>query len=78
MNIQKSTARPKKELIQLLAAGAGLIVEAQAKKTSDLIELASQAKTTGVTIIFMGMHNKSTSDLIRIASAGRAHVIFEV
>ena len=78
MNLLMTTERPQKDLAKLLAAGAGLVINAQSRKTSELIALATQATNNGVTIILRGMQSKSTVDLARVAAAGRGRVMFEL
>lgn len=70
-------SRTTDELIQIVAAGGGLILDAAPRPTNDLIQIASAASGNRVPLQFRGMDTRPTSDLIQIAAAARGCVMFE-
>lgn len=69
----KSTA----DIVRIVSHGGGVIVDSS-KATDDLVRIASQAATSGATVIIRGAGNKSMDDLVRIASHGKGKVIMEL
>ncbi len=70
--------RTTADLMTIVAAGGGIIIDAKTKTTSDLIEIVSAAVRSGTTVIFTGLGSKTTSDLMGIGSTGKNHVILDL
>lgn len=64
------------DLIRIAAAGGGLRIDASKKCITDIIRIASAAKTSSTVVIIEKTDNLLTSDMIRIANAGEGCVIF--
>jgi hypothetical protein len=68
--------RSTEELIRIVNAGGGLVLDAATRSTEDLIRIAHAGSTKGVRLVLVGLATKSTEDLIRIANAGNGCVQF--
>jgi len=68
---------PIDDLIQIASAGGGFRLDATQRYPDELMQIATAAKNGGATVIFSGMFQYYTNDLIRIATAGKGAVIFE-
>jgi hypothetical protein len=66
------------DLMGIVSAKGGIVIDASSKSTSDLMGIASAAASSGATVIFASVGSKSTSDLMGIASAGKGHVILDL
>ena len=62
------------ELLELLTAGAALIVPAGGRLQRDLLALASAAKAAGSHLTLTETAFLQQDDLVAIAMAGRGHV----
>jgi ABC-type branched-subunit amino acid transport system substrate-binding protein len=65
------------EIVKIVAAGGGLVVEAGRRTTDELIKIATAAKHSGATVVFRNMAVRKTDALMKIAAAGKGKVIFE-
>lgn len=64
------------DIIRLANAGAGMRIDCSNKLVSDLVRIAVAAKN-GHGLIFLENTNRLlVSDKIRIANAGKGHIIF--
>jgi hypothetical protein len=71
------STKTTEELIQLARAGGGFVLDVGRRNTDDLVRIASAAKKSGSTVIFRKTGARRNESLIKIAAAGKRHVIFE-
>ena len=69
--------KPIHDLVQIAAAGGGFRINARAKLTSDLVQIAAAASRNGAHIIFVGLKLRPQNELVQIAAAGKGCVFFE-
>ncbi len=65
-------------LVQILAAGGGVIVDGSQYPPDLLVRMAAAARGSGATLILRNADSKMPNDLVRIAAAGIGKVIFEL
>ena len=65
------------ELVRIAEAGAGFRLDGAARPMHDLVRIAGAASPWGVRLVFAGMDDRSTGDLVRIATAGEGTAEFE-
>ena len=65
-------------IVQIVAAGGGVILNAEEKVTDQLVQIASIAAESGATVILRNADTKVTEQLVQIATAGKGRVIFEL
>lgn len=65
------------QLVEIVAAGGGIRINAQGKMKSDLMQIVSASKRKNSKITFIGMSGRLTSELVEIAAAGNGNVVFE-
>ena len=65
------------ELVELAKAGGGFVLDVGRRNTDELVRIAAAARKSGSTIIFRNMAVRKNESLIKIAEAGKRHVIFE-
>jgi hypothetical protein len=65
------------DIMMIIGAGGGVIVDAAMKSTNDLMMIAGTARSNGVTITLRGLNMKSTNDLMMIGGAGKGFVRLE-
>jgi hypothetical protein len=65
------------ELVELAKAGCGFVLDVGRRNTDELVRIAAAAKKSGSTIIFRKTAVRKKEALLKIAAAGKAHVIFE-
>lgn len=65
------------ELIKIASTGGGFALEAGRRTTDELTKIATAAKRSGATVTFRNMAVRKTDDLVRIAAAGKGHVVFD-
>ena len=65
------------ELVELAKAGGGFVLEAGRRNTDELVRIAAAARKSGTTIILRKMAVRKNESLMKIAAAGKGHVIFE-
>lgn len=65
------------DLIGLAMAGAGFVLDAGRRSTDELIRIVAAARKSGSTIILRKVALRKTEALLKIAEAGKGHVIFE-
>ena len=70
--------RSTDDLVKIVKAGAGLIVDGGAKSTEELIQIASAAGESEVWVTIRNIGEKKTDELVQIAAAGDGTVIFKV
>ena len=64
------------ELVKIVAAGGGLVVEGGRRTTDELVKIAAAARHSGAYIVFKNTAMRKTDALIKIAAAGKGKVIF--
>ena len=69
--------RTTEELVRIVNAGGGLVLEVTRRPTDELAKIAAAAKRSGATVIFRHVATRKTDDLAKIAAAGKGVVIFE-
>jgi hypothetical protein len=70
--------RSTDELVKIVTAGAGLIVDGKAKSTDELIQIATAAGQSEVWVTIRNVGEKNSDELVKIAAAGDGVVIFEL
>lgn len=65
------------ELMKIALNGGNLIIDAQGKSTTALMEIVSMASASKVHVTIRNAGAKSTLDLKRIASLGPTYVTFD-
>ena len=65
-------------MIQILAAGGGLIIDASVRTPDQLVQMAAAAASGGSTLILRNADSKMPDQLVQIAAAGEGRVIFEL
>jgi hypothetical protein len=65
------------DLVRIARAGGGFRLNASARKTEDLILIASAAKNGECNVVLIGMNARISEDIVKIAEAGRGHISFE-
>jgi len=65
------------ELIELVRAGGGLVLDAGRRSTDELVRIVTAARKSGSTIILRKVALRKNEALMRISEAGKGHVIFE-
>jgi hypothetical protein len=66
------------QLINILAAGGGLILDAATRAPDQLIRMATAAGGSGATLVLRNADYRAADQLVTIAAAGRGRVIFEL
>lgn len=64
------------DLIGIVSAGGGIILDTEYKTTEELVSIASASKHKGAKIILKNLTYRTTLELVSIASAGNGNVIF--
>ena len=67
-----------KEILELLAAGAGFLISAEGKSKSDLLRIAAQAAASKRILVIEHVNHKPLSDLAEIAAEGAGVVVFDL
>jgi hypothetical protein len=70
--------RSIEELIKIARAGGGFRLDASHCTTDDVIKVAEVAGECGAELHITRICGKSTDELVKIASAGRGRVFFEI
>jgi hypothetical protein len=65
------------ELIEIARAGGGFVLEVGRRNTDELVRIAAAARKSGSTVVFRKMATRKQESLMKIAEAGKGHVIFE-
>lgn len=66
------------EIISIINAGGSIKIDCKSKLTSEIVCMAEAASKKGTTLICANAGGKLTSELIKIAEAGKGHVLFEL
>ena len=64
------------DVLRIALAGGGMDMHASNRTTAELIRIALAASTRGTRLIFRGLADRQTDDLVRIALAGKGTVLF--
>ncbi|HID29088.1 MAG TPA: hypothetical protein EYP19_03690 [Desulfobacterales bacterium] len=65
------------ELVELAKAGGGFVLEVGKRNTDELVRIAEAARKSRSTVIFRKIGVRKNASLMKIAAAGKGHVIFE-
>lgn len=67
-------------ILRIISAGGGLIIDLNNSNLSfnELLRLASSAGNSGANLIIKNSNSLDHSQLLRISSAGKGNVIFEL
>lgn len=65
------------DLIRIVSAGGGFHVDCNKYTAIDLVRVANAASIGGGFIYIENASNLNVLDMVRIASAGKGHVIFK-
>jgi hypothetical protein len=65
------------DVVRILAAGGGVILDGSRHPVNDLVRFAAAAATGGCFLILQKSGSQPVNDLVRIASAGQGRVIFQ-
>lgn len=65
------------DLVEVAKAGGGFVLDVGRRNTDELVRIAAAARKSGSTIIFRKIAVRKNESLIKIAAAGKGHVIFE-
>jgi hypothetical protein len=71
-------SKTPEQLINILRAGGGLILDAATRLPDQLTQMAAAAAGSGATLVLRNADYRAPDDLINIAAAGRGRVIFEL
>ena len=66
------------QIIRIVAAGGGVIVDGDGKMSDQLVRIAAAAKSSGATVIIKNADAKMSDQLVRVAAAGGGNVIFDL
>jgi len=69
--------RTTEDLMKIVAAGGGLVLDASGKEVTDLIKIAAICDNEHRTLHLKNVDAFETMDLIKIAAVGDGHVVFE-
>lgn len=69
-------SRPTEELVRIAVAGGGFRLDTAGRSTDELVTIAAAASEWGVRLVFAGVEDRTTDDLVRIADAGEGTVEF--
>ena len=72
-----ATAKTTDQLLEILSAGGGIIIDAS-KTTEQLVRLAAAAAHAGALMIVKNAGTKTTQQLVEIAASGKGRVIFDL
>ena len=70
--------RSIEEMIKIAKAGGGFSLDASRCTTDEVVRVATVAGECGADLRISKICGKSTDDLVKIASAGKGHVFFEI
>lgn len=70
--------RSIEELIKIAKAGGGFTMDASRCTTEEVLRVAEVAGDCGAEVRISRICGKTTDDLVKIASAGKGHVFFEI
>jgi DNA replication protein len=69
--------RSNEDLIQIAAAGGGLVLDANGRDVAGLMQIAAISRKRESTLYLKNCGGMNTADLMNIAAAGSGHVVFE-
>lgn len=69
--------RTTDDLVRIVTAGAGLILDADTKSTEELTKIARAATESEAMLIIRNVGNKTTDELVEIAGACE-DIVFEL
>ncbi len=66
------------DMVRVLAAGGGLVIDATYKSTDELVRIAAAAGHSGAALHIHNLHYKSIDDLVRIGAASKGKAILHM
>jgi DNA replication protein len=70
--------RSTDDLVKILAAGGGLVLDAGRKSIDDLMKIARAGAEGECLVTMRNVGEKTTEELIKIVTVGDGSVVFEV
>jgi len=71
-------AKTTDQLVRIVSAGGGLIIDGESKITDQLVNIASASSQSNSKIIITNISPKTSDQLVRIESAGKGNVILDL
>ena len=71
-------SRSTEDLIKIVSAGGGLVLDGKTLAADDLVKIASAAAESEVALTIKNVDDKTTEELVSIAAAGDCTVVFEL
>ncbi len=65
------------DLVKILLAGGGLVLDAGKMSTDDLLKLADASVESDESVTLRNVSDKSTEELANIATQGEGNIVFE-
>ena len=70
--------RSSDQILKIVTSGGGVIIDASGRMTDQLIRIAAAAAATGAVVIIKNTKNMMSDSMVKIATAGRGSVIFDL
>lgn len=68
--------RELSEIVRIVAAGGGFLMDGSNRSTEDLVRIAAASRSRGARLQIAGLEHRPTLELVRIAAAGSGNVVF--
>jgi hypothetical protein len=68
---------PITQLVQIVANGSGIEIDAKIIPKNDIVQIAAYAKGTGARIVVKNASTLSQQDIVQIAASGKPYIFFE-
>jgi hypothetical protein len=70
--------KDERQMIDILRARGGLIVDGSKRRPEELLDLARAASSSRVTLVLRNMEDRTQEQLLAIARAGKGRVLLEL
>ncbi len=70
--------RDETQIIDILRARGGLILDGSTRRPDELLEMARAAASSRVTLVLRNMEDRTQEQLLAIARAGKGRVLLEL
>jgi hypothetical protein len=70
--------KDERQMIDILRARGGLIVDGSKRRPEELLDLARAAASSRVTLVLRNMEDRTQEQLLAIARAGKGRVLLEL
>ena len=64
------------ELVQIVVAGGGFVINAGPRRTDELVQIAVAASKKGARVTFNGLGGRQIGEIVQIAVAGKGCIVF--